>query len=164
MRWTMMVMVMVAVAAAACGGGSTAPEVCSSGDAWTGGNEESPLMNPGQDCIACHKAEQEGPQFQIAGTVMGATNDDDNCNGLSGVTVELTGSDGKVVTFKTNAAGNFFSDEHGAVEVATPYTARVISATGAVATMGAAQTVGSCNSCHTATGANGTAGRITIAK
>jgi mono/diheme cytochrome c family protein len=164
MRWMTMAMMAAAVTAAACGSGSTAPTVCSSDSAWSGGNEESPLMNPGQDCIECHTREGEGPKFQIAGTVMGATNDDDNCNGLSGVTVELTGSDGQVHTFKTNAAGNFFSDEKGAAVVAMPYTARVISASGAVATMGAAQSSGSCNSCHTATGANGAPGRITVAK
>lgn len=163
MRWIMLVTT-VAVAMAACSGGSTTPAVCSSGDAWTGGNEESPLMNPGQDCIACHTSEGEGPRFQIAGTVMGAGNDDDNCNGLSGVTVEITGADGAVLKLTSNSAGNFFSDEHGGTVVATPYTARVISASGAISAMSASQTSGACNSCHTAAGANGAPGRITVPK
>jgi hypothetical protein len=151
---------MLSVAAAACssGGNSTPPTNCASGSDWTGGNDESPLMNPGQDCIACH-ASGEGPKYIIAGTVMGAVNDDDNCNGTNGVTVEITGNDGQVITLTTNSAGNFFARE-GQQAVAMPYTAKVIKADGTSVAMGAAQSTGACNSCHTAAGLNGAPGRI----
>lgn len=154
----------LSLALTACGSSSTTPQNCSSDKTWTGGNEESPLMNPGQDCIACHTSEGEGPKFQIAGTVMGAANDDDNCNGLVGVTVEITGSDGVVTTLTTNAAGNFFTDEHGGTPVKMPYTARVIGPGGKVSAMSAAQSTGACNLCHTATGANSAPGRIFVPK
>lgn len=153
----------VILAAAGCeeGGNSTPPTNCNSGSAWSGGNEESPLMNPGQDCIACHTSEGEGPRFSIAGTVMGASNDDDNCNGLSGARVQITGSDGQMIELTTNAAGNFFARE-GQASIALPYKAVVIGPTGKTNAMSAAQSTGSCNSCHTAAGANGAPGRITV--
>ena len=68
---------------------------CSSGVEWTSGNEESPNMNPGQACIACH-ASGEGPEFTIAGTVMGDFADPDNCYGVEGMTVRITDADGVV--------------------------------------------------------------------
>lgn len=160
MRWMILLAV---VAAAGCGGegngGVTPPEVCSTKSAWTGG-EESGLMNPGQDCIDCH-SRGEGPKFQIAGTVMGASNDDDNCNGLEGVKVEITGADGATVTFTTNAAGNFYSGK-GVPAITFPFTAKVIGTNGKEHKMVSAQSNGACNSCHTATGANGAPGRITV--
>lgn len=163
MRWTMMAAMAAAVTMAACGSGggnSTPPANCSSGKAWSNGNEESPLMNPGQDCIACH-AQGEGPKFQIAGTVMGASNDDDNCDGLSGVEVQIIGSDGNVLKLTTNAAGNFYSDLHD-TPVAMPFTAKVIGPGGKESTMTTPQTTGACNSCHTAQGASGAPGRISV--
>jgi len=158
---SMILLAVVVVMAAACGGGSSVPENCASGDAWSGGNEESSLMNPGQDCVACHTAQQEGPRFVIAGTVAGATNDDDNCNGLEGVKVQITGNDGQVLELTTNAAGNFFAKE-GQATVALPYKVKVIGPTGKTSAMNTAQSTGSCNSCHTAAGANGGPGRITV--
>lgn len=160
MRWMLL---LALVAAAGCGGeghgGVTPPEVCSTKSAWTGG-EESGLMNPGQDCIDCH-SRGEGPKFQIAGTVMGAESDDDNCNGLAGATVQITGADGVTIELTTNAAGNFYSD-HSTPMVAFPFTAKVIGTNGKESKMVAAQSTGACNSCHTAAGANGAPGRITV--
>jgi len=160
MRW----MILLALGAAAgCGGegrfgGVTPPEVCSTKSAWSGGDETG-LMSPGQDCVDCH-SRGEGPRFQIAGTVMGASNDDDNCNGLAGATVQLTGADGVMIELATNAAGNFYSG-HGTPQLALPFTAKVIGANGKESKMVSAQSNGACNSCHTATGANGAPGRIT---
>lgn len=141
---------------AACNGGSAPVDTatCSSGSMWTGGNEESELMNPGQACIECH-SQDEGPRFTAAGTVMGASHDPDDCNGVEGVTVRLTDADGVVHEATTNAAGNFdFRDA-----IAMPYTAEIESDAGVVA-MSGAQNTGDCATCHTADGANGAPGRI----
>lgn len=152
----------LAATAAACGsGGGSVPANCSSGKAWNGGNEESPLMNPGEDCIACHSTESEAPKFVIAGTVMGASNDDDTCDGLAGVKVQITDANGQMLELSTNSAGNFYAEEKN-TNIALPYTVKIIGPSGKTNQMSAAQTTGACNSCHTATGANGAPGRITL--
>lgn len=137
---------------AACSGVES-PAVCSTNSEWSG--DEGPTMAPGGDCISCHAQEGEGPQFQIAGTVMQGVDDSENCNGIEGVTVQITGSDGKVLTLTTNSAGNFYS----ASSVAVPFTAKVMKG-GKERAMAAAQTSGNCASCHTDTGASGAPGRI----
>jgi hypothetical protein len=147
--------VAAALSAAACGNGNAAPAVCSTNSDWTQGDQESPLMHPGGACIECHSA-GEGPKFQLAGTVMAATNDDTDCNGVQGATVVITGADGTVTTLNANAAGNFYIEKG---TLSTPYTAKVVSGSKTRA-MSAAQTVGDCNTCHTAAGANGAPGRI----
>jgi hypothetical protein len=162
MRLAMLLAAAVMVAAG-CGngGGGSTPQNCASGKAWEGGDEESPLMDPGQDCIACHASEHEGPKFVIAGTVMGASDDDDNCNGLGGVKVEITDADGQVITLTTNDAGNFYAEEKDTT-IALPYTAKIIGPSGKTNQMSTAQTTGACNSCHTAKGVNSAPGRIFI--
>ena len=146
-----------ALTAVACGNGNAAPAVCSTNSDWTQGDQESPLMHPGSACIECHSA-GEGPRFTLAGTVMAATNDDTDCNGAQGATVEITGADGTVTKLTTNAAGNFYIDK---ATLSTPYTAKIIQGTKTRA-MSAAQTNGDCNTCHTAAGANGAPGRILL--
>jgi hypothetical protein len=132
--------------------------VCLSGLQWQGGNEESPLMRPGGDCIACHKAEDEGPTFAIAGTVFEALDEADDCFGVGGVTVELTGSDGQVVTLSTNDAGNFFLKANK-FTLTMPYTARVLVGD-KERIMATPQNDGNCASCHQTVGAEGAPGRI----
>ena len=144
---------------------------CSSGSMYTGGGGEggddafdtatglnegdgSPTMNPGQDCIACH-ASGEGPNYTIAGTVMGAYTDIDDCNGVADVTVTLTDADGVVTTLTTNAAGNFYST----ATLAMPYTAE-LSLGGQTRAMSTPQSDGDCASCHTEVGANDSPGRV----
>lgn len=144
-----------ALTAAACGNGNAAPAVCSTNSDWTQGEQGSPLMHPGQACIECHSA-GEGPKFQLAGTVMAASHDDTDCNGVQGATVEITGADGSVTTLNANAAGNFYIEKG---TLSTPYTAKIVSGSKSRA-MSASQTVGDCNTCHTAAGANGAPGRI----
>jgi hypothetical protein len=142
-------------AGAECGG-----PICTSGATWTGGNRESPLMNPGTACIQCHNTGNEAPRFSIAGTVYPTVHEPDLCNGAApsaGVQVVITGADGQTVTLALNAAGNFFTQ----IAVAMPYRAKVTTATGQRA-MTAAQTSGDCNGCHTASGANGAPGRIMV--
>ncbi len=127
---------------------------CSTDSYWTGGNEESELMNPGEACIACH-SRGEGPTFTAAGTVMGDFADANNCNGVDSVTVRLTDANGVVHEETTNSAGNFSFSE----AIAMPYTAEIENANG-VSAMSAAQSDGDCASCHTAEGTGGAPGRI----
>ena len=135
-------------------GSGTNAGACSSDSYWTGANEGSPLMNPGQACIACHNR-GEGPTFTAAGTVMGDFVDEDNCNGVGGVTVRLTDANGVVHEKTTNTAGNFSFNQ----EIAMPYSAEIEDANG-IRAMSATQNDGDCGSCHTAEGVGGAPGRI----
>jgi mono/diheme cytochrome c family protein len=112
-------------------------------------------MHPGVDCIACHAASREGPGYTLAGTVMGATHDSDNCRGIANVVVAITDAQGAVQTLTTDGAGNFFVD----AAIAAPYGVQITN-NGKTAQMVAHQTVGACLSCHTAAGANLAPGRI----
>lgn len=131
---------------------------CVSGQTWTGGNEESPKMNPGEACVACHTDEGEGPIYAIAGTVFTAYDEPDDCNGSDGAIVRITDADGTAFEATANAAGNFFL---GAGEgVVMPYTAEVEWPSGTIAAMGAEQSDGDCNTCHSVAGSGGAPGRI----
>jgi mono/diheme cytochrome c family protein len=143
---------------AACGSGAdnAAPANCSSGQTWSDGDHGSPLMHPGGNCIDCHSS-GEGPRFAVAGTVMKASNDDENCDGVSGVSVVITGADGQKISLTTNGAGNFYSNS----AVATPYKV-TLTANGKTRSMAASQTDLNCMNCHTAEGANGAPGRILV--
>lgn len=159
MRASIAVLGMVVVGSG-CGPSGTleavSSSVCASGRQWAGGNAGSPLMNPGQACIACHAAERKAPTFAAAGTVYATLTQANNCAGTAdGMKIELTGSDGKLTTLTPNAAGNFYLQ--GAL--ATPYRAKLISA-GGERVMAAAQTSGDCNGCHTVAGLEGAPGRI----
>ncbi len=136
------------------GPGDTAATDCSTDSYWNGGNEESPDMNPGEDCIACH-SRGEGPEFTLAGTVMGAYADLDDCNGIQGVTVRVTDADGVVTELATTEAGNFYTR----ADIAMPYTIE-LEKDGQTSRMVSAQSDGACASCHTADGAGGAPGRV----
>jgi hypothetical protein len=56
-----------------------------------------------------------------------------------------------------NSVGNFYTS----ITVATPFHARIV-VNGKVRAMTAAQTITSCNTCHTQTGLSGAPGRITL--
>lgn len=130
---------------------------CTSGRTW--GGDEGPGMDPGRACIACHKAEREGPQFTIAGTVYPTGHEPDNCYGSSGgdITVEITGADGATLMLRPNGSGNFYSS----TAVMTPFTAKVI-ANGRERVMVTPQTNGDCNACHTQAGTMDAPGRIVL--
>lgn len=118
------------------------------------GDEGDATMNPGQNCISCH-AGNEAPDYTIAGTVMGASGDVDDCLGVSGVVVTITDADGVVTTLTSNSNGNFYS----AVNFAAPYTVELDNG-GVTSVMNAAQTDGNCATCHTDVGAGGAPGRV----
>ena len=141
----------------ACGGTteSVGPDVCVSGLRWVGGRASDPEMSPGTDCLACH-LETDGPPLVAAGTVYAVVDNqsqiENDCFGLEGVTVELEGSDGKVLTTTTNRAGNFYFDGYP-VDLPKPYVARFryTTAEGRVVAPQMAVTVpayGGCAYCH----------------
>ena len=142
------------------GGGTTTPptptSTCTSGTTWTGGNNGSASMTPGQACIGCHAAAGgEAPLFTIAGTVYPTANEPNDCNGIANVTVVITDANGQQLTLLTNKAGNFSSQ----AAITPPYQAKVVSGAKERAMM-SSQTSGDCNTCHTATGVGGAPGRI----
>jgi hypothetical protein len=111
-------------------------------------------MRPGEDCIGCHSA-GEGPDFEIAGTVMPAYDEPSDCKGVDGVTVRVTDATGHVKTLLTNAAGNFYTLD----PIVPPYTVE-LDAGGVTSQIYSPQTETDCMVCHTATGKNGAPGRI----
>ncbi|MCS6901505.1 MAG: hypothetical protein RMJ98_10315 [Myxococcales bacterium] len=129
--------------------------VCASGTRWIGGDDGSPHMHPGRDCIACHTREGEGPRFTIAGTFYGASGQADDCFGASGAVIEVTDAAGKIVSLVSNPAGNFYTKD----AVQFPITARV-TFNGKTRQMSTPVSTGACNSCHTVQGAQGAPGRI----
>lgn len=141
----------------ACSTAGPTPEECSTNAVWNGGDEESPLMHPGGDCIGCHDQEGEGPGYSVAGTVMGAYDEPTDCYGIEDVTVRVTDAVGEVHEAVTNAAGNFFFAE----DVPGPFTAE-IERDGVVRAMLTPQTDGNCANCHTDVGANAAPGRILV--
>jgi mono/diheme cytochrome c family protein len=133
---------------------------CTANTFWTGGNEGSSRMHPGDACIACHQSSGgEAPSFAIAGTVYPSAHEPSDCNGapLGSASVQLTGADGSVVTLTINSAGNFYY--LGAL--ALPFQAAIV-ANGRTRAMATPQSTGDCNSCHTQDGANGAPGRIIL--
>jgi hypothetical protein len=127
---------------------------CTSGDRWTGGDHESPEMHPGRDCIDCHRQEG-GPTLGIAGTVFSDFHDEDDCDGVQGVTVHVTDASGNVHDYTTNAAGNFYSR----FPVSTPFSAS-LEYQGHTSEMVTHPDSTSCNSCHTLAGREDAPGRI----
>ena len=131
-------------------GDSTSPKV------WTGGDEESPLMHPGGNCIDCH-SENEGPDFTIAGTVYSTPDAKTDEFGVNGAKIVIIDAANKVLEMTTNEAGNFFSWE----KIKMPFTAKVVYM-GKELAMPAQQSIGNCALCHTSAKGNGTPGRIVI--
>jgi hypothetical protein len=111
--------------------------------ALTGGSGDE-FMLPGQDCGSCHRAggAASSRPFSSAGTVFlseaGGAGDE-------GVTVTITGADGRTVSKATNRVGNFFLEE----PIAFGDRARVrISKGGVTREMDEELPHGSCNACH----------------
>lgn len=137
------------------GGRTVASDLCTSGLRWAGGNEESPQMHPGRDCIGCHTSGNEGPHFTLAGTVYATLEEPDDCLGVAGVVVTITDAVDRTVTLTSNHAGNFYT----AQTLTMPIRAH-LAFDGREAMMQAAQSTGACASCHTATGSAAAPGRI----
>lgn len=147
---------MVVLACGACDGALPASDTCSTGSLWRGGDEESPLMHPGGDCIACHTQRGEGPRFSVAGTVHGDLNDPTDCNGVRGVEVFVVDANDREVRLTTNAAGNFYTQDR---DLVAPFRPRIVVG-GETREMLTEAPHGDCNACHTELGANGAPGRV----
>jgi mono/diheme cytochrome c family protein len=151
----------------------TAAAKCTSNTFWTGGNEGSPLMNPGLSCLSCHTGGGgggdeggggeggEAPLYTIAGTLYPSAHEPNLCNGsngeMNGARVVILDAANRTIMLTPNAAGNFFY----AGTVTFPLHAKV-TFQGRERIMTAAQSNGSCNACHTQNGASGAPGRILL--
>jgi uncharacterized membrane protein len=155
----------------------TAAPKCTSNTFWNPANEGSALMNPGLSCLSCHTGGggggNSGPGggdnggggeaalYTIAGTLYPSAHEPDLCNGsdgtMNGARVVILDAANQTITLTPNAAGNFFY----AGAVTFPFHAKV-TFQGRERIMTAAQSNGSCNACHTQTGASGAPGRILL--
>jgi hypothetical protein len=130
------------------------PAQCTSGVTWNGVTEDQ-NMRPGEVCPTCHS------NFNIAGTLYPTGHEPNDCDGVDGlttdVTVMVTDATGNVATLYPNAVGNFYTS----ITITPPFHAKVVL-NGKERAMTDSQTNGACNDCHTQTGANGAPGRITL--
>lgn len=135
---------------ASSGPSYTGPLICSSGGTYSGGNGGS--MRPGDPCSTCHN-------FTIAGTLYETEHEMESCNGVSvsGANVVITGSDGTVTTLPVGPGGNFYTS----ASIVGPFNAKIVYQ-GRERNMLSPQAFGSCNYCHTPTGANSAPGRIML--
>lgn len=111
--------------------------------ALVGGDLGSPLMNPGQDCLACHDG-STARQFTAAGTVYPTSGSAAN-QGLGDVTVRFRDMSGAIVKeLVSNAAGNFYTADP------LPIAVRIeIQGGSTIRRMGpSASSPVSCNRCH----------------
>lgn len=134
---------------------------CTSGDVWTRGDVSSARMNPGMPCVSCHARTGASP-FSVAGTVYATGHEPDLCSGSTTTTddpiaVEVTDATGTTVTLAPNSAGNFYHR----VALTPPYRV-ALRYQGRVRRMLTEPTSGDCNACHTAAGAEGAPGRVTL--
>jgi hypothetical protein len=127
---------------------------CTSGTTWTGGNRESPLMQPGEACIACHLKPSGGPRFAFGGTVYPSAHEPSQCNGADGsrsargAQVVVTDAAGTSFTAGVNAAGNFYFEARALV---MPIKAKMLFQGRERLMLGAVPS-GDCNACHNQAG------------
>lgn len=135
--------------------------VCSSGEIWTYTDKDSPLMNPGRSCVQCHAEVNDpahAPLYTVAGTVMLAEDEADDCRGAAWMTVVLTDAGGSEWTMTGNSAGNFWLDPDS--KLAPPFVARIVDGSGNELVKQTPVSDGDCAACHTREGASGARGRL----
>jgi hypothetical protein len=131
-----------------------AAPTCTSGTMWTGGTRESPLMQPGEACVACH-TKGEAPRLAFGGTLYPSAHEPSQCNGANGTgsaqgaQVVVIDATGKSFTANVNAAGNFYATAR--TLVTPPLKAKVVFM-GRERVMIGAVPSGDCNACHTQKG------------
>jgi hypothetical protein len=135
------------------------PDVCFSGKRWIGGSRGSAEMYPGRDCVGCH-ADNDGPELMFGGTFYAGSDVEgiqaQDCFGLAGVTVTVTGADGKSFSSVTNAAGNFFAYGRQS-DLVTPYQVQAVNpaydppevVSMGLGGVGTRPSYGGCARCHT---------------
>jgi hypothetical protein len=134
-----------------------AAAACALGSSGAVGLIPGATMSPGLACVSCH-ASTGAKKLNAGGTVYTNPHEGNLCLGVKGgLQVVLTDSNGTDHTMSVNAVGNFY--DMGLIGFSTPYTAKVVGASGSVA-MKTPQTNTDCNACHTAAGTQGAAGRI----
>jgi mono/diheme cytochrome c family protein len=144
----------------------TRPSACSRGITWKGGGDDdgSPLMDPGQACVACHK-KGEAPRFVVGGTVYATAHEPNNCYGsdgkgaAAGAVVVVVDKEGKSVTLPINAAGNFYAGTKTAL--VPPLRAKVVHG-GRERIMIRDVPDGDCNRCHSDAGSEKALGRLIL--
>jgi hypothetical protein len=121
-------------------------------------NLPGPTMRPGQDCGRCHggTGSEQGPLWAAAGTIYASPQADKN-DGLEGVTITITASDGTTATTTTNEVGNFWFD----ADMQPPFTVE-LTHQGRSARMQGPAPSGYCAACHTAENPLGPPGRVFI--
>ncbi len=110
--------------------------------------EGSPLMSPGEDCVACHDT------LTVAGTVFPSASSPADA-GLAGVEVLVTDAAGAQVRLTSNDAGNFFTH----ARVTLPLRRAEVRRGGQVLVMDGGPG-GACNGCHAPGGVAGAPGRL----
>jgi hypothetical protein len=132
--------------------------VCTSGVTTSPTDTPSELMNPGMTCIACHNIDEQGPEFELGGTLYPTAHEPDSCGGVLGYRILVIDAAGNVHTTDTNANGNFYIEATN-TPMPKPYRAMVVHGTD-IKQMKTPQTDGDCNGCHTEWGKNGAPGRV----
>jgi len=133
--------------------------ICTSRTKWRPGENQS--MRPGEACIGCHSSDPDAQKFVVAGTIYPTAHEPADCNGSNSngtANVIIADATGVEHSITVSSAGNFVLQ---GASIPLPYNARVEVATTRRA-VGASQTSGDCNGCHTESGVNGAAGRIML--
>lgn len=110
-------------------------------------------MNPGEDCMSCHKIGGNNEhQFVIAGTVYKTAHEPNDCSGVAGaMTVSGVDKNNAPFSANVNSAGNFYVY---AGTVTPPLSKLVVKdGNGKTRAMAEAAPAGNCNGCHTESGA-----------
>jgi len=138
------------------------------GDSTDGGDDENSLIHSqGVSCAQCHSAGSEA-SFTSGGTVFTSLDaaNSDTAKYATGYTLRLLlANTGATVNYVAGrGSGNSYT--RASAGTINSYTAQVVNSSGVVVNSSATDTHGltrlDCNRCHTAVGANGAPGRITI--
>jgi hypothetical protein len=141
-------------------------DVCISGKQWIGGKRGDPRMYPGRDCVGCH-LDNDGPELMLGGTVypfqqpiysadaaakFSQQQTGEDCFGLEGVELTITGADGQEFHVTSNEAGNFFI-EGKATDLVKPFHVKAfydnpITGKPDEPAMGEGPNYGGCARCH----------------
>lgn len=100
--------------------------------------ESGPLMDPNQDCLACHSGDGEGPTWTVAGTFGG-----------KGSRIQITDANGWSFALHAARNGNFYTAEEVAFPITVSVDGKLMADDGGVLPV----EYGGCNICH---GPNGT--------
>lgn len=116
---------------------------CSSEDDGVG-YETGPTMRPGENCLACHQPGfgDPAPTWSAGGTIYGSKSAGSD-EGVKGVIVTITDSNGRTESATTNRVGNFYFEDG----LEPPYTVS-IEYEGETIEMPLEAPAGACNACH----------------